>query len=644
MYSVLIQNKKTIECFHEFHPLFLEALRRNVACCRWLESGTTIDTALPELISLTEDKEEWRAIIVRVEDEESMRSFDTDPKNPYDFLINAEGADRTRESRVPLIRLTHMLGGVPAPEVLYETRKIKEKNKASRVIYIPKRSLEEEMDHASLMQKYDYNGKLPREILIVTLRCREKGEQKSARDVWSNRLETSSSEFWKRNNYPSRCRFLVYDYQNEGAVQKEADLFNFWLCVMLLATNDMDPSSLQAYKLYSMRPLLDRGKMAECFNYKTACLLGVKNFIASEIKRDMELKIIVHREMPEYSMKIPVHVEFPHTMDMHVDEGEFPLCAKSAKADRDKWRNLSTGAEYALENTFRKAERALEESADHMRYVGHMSEEDVEPLDRFQEGDMKLELSGLYERILQTQNVLPGARMRKRRRLEELSLKVQEHMKSRVELSWAVMCLVVLAVLLLLAFLPAVFFRTILGIGSVWGALFFALALLLGFGLTELVLLLLQKRKFNTRIGEYNEELEEHASELTQNISLYTDFVSDMVSSARGNSYLNILKRKKYVEENGYDSLQKHFRAAGSFLSRLDKWSRAFYLKVDSYGRPDNSLEIDTELSPQYCPMYTFETGKEYQVPLNETGEFIVSPFEFVRKLEIIREELYEDE
>ena len=47
---------------------------------------------------------------------------------------------------------------------------------------------------------------------------------------------------------------------------------------------------------------------------------------------------------------------------------------------------------------------------------------------------------------------------------------------------------------------------------------------------------------------------------------------------------------------------------------------------------------------PQYNPMYTFETGKEYQVPLNESGERVISPFGFVRKLEIIREELYEDE
>ena len=42
--------------------------------------------------------------------------------------------------------------------------------------------------------------------------------------------------------------------------------------------------------------------------------------------------------------------------------------------------------------------------------------------------------------------------------------------------------------------------------------------------------------------------------------------------------------------------------------------------------------------------MYTFEEGQEYNIPLNESGDFVVSPFAFVSKLKIRREELYEDE
>ena len=52
--------------------------------------------------------------------------------------------------------------------------------------------------------------------------------------MWNNYLESDSSEFWKRNNYPANCRFLKYDYEELGPVQKMADMFNFWMSIMLL--------------------------------------------------------------------------------------------------------------------------------------------------------------------------------------------------------------------------------------------------------------------------------------------------------------------------------------------------------------------------------------------------------------------------
>ena len=155
MYSVLIQNKKTMESFHEFHPLFLETLGKDIVLCRWLEAGTTIDTALPELSQLTDSVEKWRAIIVHVEDEEEMRKYERHPDNPYDFLINSSKADATKESPVPLIRLTHMLGGVPAPEIEYESRVVAEKAKVPRTIYVPKPRGEETRLHAELLERYN---------------------------------------------------------------------------------------------------------------------------------------------------------------------------------------------------------------------------------------------------------------------------------------------------------------------------------------------------------------------------------------------------------------------------------------------------------------------------------------------------------
>ena len=79
MYSVVILNSPTSEAFAEYHPLFLEGLKNgNIGLCKWNEDGMTIDTALPELRELTDDKEDWRAIIVRFADEEPMAGFKSD--------------------------------------------------------------------------------------------------------------------------------------------------------------------------------------------------------------------------------------------------------------------------------------------------------------------------------------------------------------------------------------------------------------------------------------------------------------------------------------------------------------------------------------------------------------------------------------
>ena len=72
-YSVIIQNAKTIEEFAKYQALFADALKSNrIGVCKWNESGTTVETALPELNSLTDDKEEWRAIIIRFIDDDCM--------------------------------------------------------------------------------------------------------------------------------------------------------------------------------------------------------------------------------------------------------------------------------------------------------------------------------------------------------------------------------------------------------------------------------------------------------------------------------------------------------------------------------------------------------------------------------------------
>ena len=83
-----------MEAFSQYQPLFAEAINNGrIGVCKWIEAGTTIDTALPEIGSLTDDKKEWRAVIIRYIDDNCMAAFESDARNPYDFLINRNAED-----------------------------------------------------------------------------------------------------------------------------------------------------------------------------------------------------------------------------------------------------------------------------------------------------------------------------------------------------------------------------------------------------------------------------------------------------------------------------------------------------------------------------------------------------------------------
>ena len=144
MYSVLILNQKTADDFYRHYPLFTEALgSEKIGICQWNEHGTDIESALPEIYDLTDGKEDWRAIVV-LPAAEGDKEFPSTPENPYDFLINSDENAPLAESPVPVIRLTQMIGGVPAPTVHFASEQVREEGRAVKTLYRPEIDGEEQ--------------------------------------------------------------------------------------------------------------------------------------------------------------------------------------------------------------------------------------------------------------------------------------------------------------------------------------------------------------------------------------------------------------------------------------------------------------------------------------------------------------------
>ena len=62
MYTVFILAAHTMEEFQTYYPLFEKAAAAGeIGICQWMQEGTTLETAVPDLKDLIAGKRQWRA-------------------------------------------------------------------------------------------------------------------------------------------------------------------------------------------------------------------------------------------------------------------------------------------------------------------------------------------------------------------------------------------------------------------------------------------------------------------------------------------------------------------------------------------------------------------------------------------------------
>lgn len=641
-------NQKTLDVFTRFMPLFNESVNNNcIGICKWNEAGSSIDTALPEIRSLTEDKEEWRAIVIRYEDDTAMAAFSSDRRNPYDFDVNKETDSVQVESPVPLIRLTHMLGGLPAPEVRFKPETITEEGRAPRVIYVPVDDPGSEKAYRELSEQYAFDGKMPSSIILISLRARDYGRENNIEDAWQHYRESRSSEFWKRNRYPSVCRFLVYEFETQGTVQRDADEFSFWYTILLLSLNEIDPATVQGYRLYKAKTILNRDRMLESFQMLTARLRDARQSLEKEIRKDSIREENIDDALPNYEITIPVALDLKNEKVSEVDPKLFGLTSDSQIDEVGAWNRRCALAEESLSNAVRKAERVLDQTADRMRPQCVFEEDNVEPLNRYQEEDLLRETQNLYHDIVQIQGTLPKSSSEVDEESEEASEAVRNYLAGRVLGGPVGITIAIAIVLILLSLTPPLIMSAIDRTQIDISLLYVFLGEVALVGLVCLIALIFQKHTLSKLINRYNQLLKSAYNKLQSNASEYSKYMSNIASHSRGHSYIDISNRKKYYTDFANYYKYRHIKAINLLLGKLRVWSRAFYLPVDFESkRPDFVFTdvVDVMTAPSENMLYMFDYGVTYPVYVNNSGMTIDSPYSFAERLELIREELYDND
>ena len=274
-----------------------------------------------------------------------------------------------------------------------------------------------------------------------------------------------------------------------------------------------------------------------------------------------------------------------------------------------------------------------------MREQCEYSDADVIPLTQYQEEDFNVSLEQVYKEMLDQQGSLPDKISDVEVKINEANEKVKDAIVQRMTGSQATLALGITIGTMVLCLIPGLFFsqsKAVVGF-----AMLICVAIL---AVSEFLVLLSQRNALIKLAKNFQMVFQNIIGELSHNASAFSDFLSSVASHIHGRSYLNIMKEKRQKRDSSYYFKQKHIKAIDVFLSKLSLWSSALHVKVDMKSVDVIELIDDLAGDIDYDSLYSFDVGKDFIVPLNRIGSDIESPFGFIERIEIEREEVYDND
>lgn len=664
MYTVVIQSQETARLSRDYRRLFFDSpiSKGELEFCTWIKSGDTVETAVPALYDLIAGKREWRAIIVQTErDRIGAGAPESRPANPFDFLANRDrDLYRVEESPVPLVRLVQLLGGVPEPEVeftlapvvdtsaedLLEEEDAPHAGTVTRMVYKPVPHPEAEQAYRELTAKYQFIENRPREILVISTRQPVDNTEAQIKAAWNLRLESESSEFWYRNRYPSRCRFLVCDVLDERHSLYGGCIFKLWHIVRLLAMNEISASSLQAYRLYRVGLELDQPGLEAAFaKYQERMMTMLSQLDAADANQE-PLEVEAAKKAPEMEGDIDVVFAARQNSALFVDTRNLGLTTDVPEEERGFWTAAFRRTSTALHELLRSPMRALDVAAEDTRRKSVYEHDQVTILNRYQRSDLEEELETRYFQVLEARSLLGFNPRRREKEHRVINQQVHQRIGQRLTRKRALLAGAAGLGVVLLGLIPYLIYAAQKGgAKSFLGALLItvlAVAVTAGFGLVELWI---QRKEMADAMEDHNRCMQDTVREVRESAQHYSDYLSALSAYLRGRSYLDQEEELRAGRANIRHLRTAHRKAIQKCLGLIRSWGAALGVPQKDGINMERSFSFDPAVPPEENPAYRVdEVGLMNQISLNGTGEMLDCPYDFIRGMTLEREELYEDD
>lgn len=633
MLTVLAIDKNLICELDDFESLFSNVEKKGeFKICSWNREGKNLFEAIPALFDrhfISENElRSWNITIV-------SDNRECDSSNPFsgDYLNDKENLPDPE-----LNEIAKMLGIVPTDShSWYELPNDKFGNIKWNV-EVNRNLREEKLQQYNVME-----FSRPQKIFLFSVVRKNDVDV----DEFTKNLDDSNQygNFRVKAKYPVNCRFLRFNLSSVSNVNTKEDCFRLWMTLLTFVYNDPDAIFLSPDALYNIDATIDKKTLQTQISVIYSKVHYVKKFAALRIKDIEKMREQIklkHYDIPNLNSSISV--EF-NTNDegLYLNTKRFGLAKNCPCADTATYRYQREIIEKRIFDFLKAPKRALKRAVSETKANGIFcpdSEEKIH-LDENQTEDLIESIDDLELKLFGNDAVDSAYEQRNAKARKECDDENYKIMRKRSTVSVIVLGSVAAFCAVLVGFLPYIVNAFVSEnnqtIADSFMITFVSLFVLCLAGIITLLILRIPLTRGLKNFKSIIKLLVEQTRNLADQ---YTAYLSKLSSFMKSNSFNTYLKCNNNVymkdEEN---KLKKNIDFSEKREQMCQKWADEFDFKL-KYNEKYMDDEYIIDDHPEKNPLYSFRLKYgDFRVLLNGKKSNLITPYEFINSINILREE-----
>ena len=693
MFTVLIAEKEHIDAIRQENKLFFEPFLENkeLAFCEWNPAGQDINAAVPGLIEAVGRQKKWRAVIVNNVSEETVKT-----RNPFD-VVDCKGLEALAEPSVlpeedleawesqwndyyealakekevvyknalehPLQKLATWICFRPEDYVLNEVQEKQdvhdwamemigrdEAKPSNKLELIERTYSKRELRLKETTRRAFVAGKLlniayPAEVICISARTAE-NDFFDPDNFWNVPSDSSYSTFADRNLFFDKMRFIVMDLLPRTHRDFRTDYIRFLAGILILASNPVPGSAMQARRLYHLEAETDDTPLCTLVTSYDRKLAATSEVIDNEMDR---IRSEIPGELTDKAAEalfctpkdVPVLLDESCDFEKVYAEKDYGLFFDSPTDEFHKWNKDYRNSEKAISYIVRQQSRSLVKSVSQTHMSSEISDVDVSRLTPLQVEDIREYTDSAENAMVASIPPDLSDMSAYRKRMDDASAEVKKVIAQRMTKKTTLALTAVCLGLYLICFLPFLFSNANT-IKNTTTAIILTGVMVALLGVILVACLFFLRSAVVDAVKDYNNTAKDIVDDIHGGMKRFSRYLSASVNVRRGHAV------QTYAEKN-LDEYTKSLRIRKKHQEDIRR--RRAYLAEgyrDYFG--DRSFcdetmsrpyDYDFDQKTEYTYPAPFLAGDSRQIEFISSGNFVTVPSSYITRILVRMEGIY---